>query len=478
MSFYKNLLLALPEVKGPDKKQSLKARLTWTFSILVLFLFLASIPLFGVSGEAAAYFEYLELLLGAKIGMLLTLGIGPIVTASIILQLLKGSGIIKFDLNNEEGKFLYNGTHKLLTFVFVILEAIVYVMFGGVQADIGVLWGLPLAFFVIVQMALGGFIVVYMDEIIKKWGFGSGVSLFIAAGIGQAVFLQFLSPFTPEKDFGWAFGGDEPAIGKLWAGLYYLTNGNVDELLISILGPIAVTVALFFLIVFFQSVNVEIPLSFGRVRGQSMRWPLNFFYAGVIPVILISALGANFQLWAGLLQPAEGQDVSALRQFASNVLGTFDPQSGSPISGFVSWIYPINIWDNLGNFFSLDIWPKMLSYIIYLIIGSAVFSYFWVQTAGMDSKSQAKQIINSGLQIPGFRKDERIIEKILDRYIVPLTILGGIGIGLLAASADILGALTSGTGILLMIMIIYQFYQQLARESMEDFSLLKKLMRK
>ena len=96
----------------------------------------------------------------------------------------------------------------------------------------------------------------------------------------------------------------------------------------------------------------------------------------------------------------------------------------------------------------------------------------------MDSKSQAKQIINSGLQIPGFRKDVRIIEKILDRYIIPLTIMGGIGIGLLASTADLLYALTSGTGILLMIMIIYQFYQTLARESMEDFSMLRRFMRK
>jgi preprotein translocase subunit SecY len=478
MSFYKNLLMALPEVAGPTKKQSLKTRLLWTFGILVLFLFLASIPLFGVSGEAAAYFEYLELLLGAKIGMLLTLGIGPIVTASIILQLLKGSGIINFDLSTEEGKFIYSGTHKLLTFAFVILQAIVYVVFGGVEAQQGYLGGLPYSFYIIVQLALGGFIVFYMDEIVKKWGFGSGVSLFIAAGIGQAVFLQFLSPFTLDKSFAWGFGGDEPAVGKIWSGLYYLTGGDTMSLLTEVLGPILVTVGLFFLIVFFQSINVEIPLSFGRIRGQSIKWPLNFFYAGVIPVILISALGANFQLWAGLLQPDPNQDVSALRSFASGFLGEFDPQSGVPLSGLVSWIYPVNLWNNIGNFFTVEVWPHMISYTIYLVLGATLFSYLWVQTGGMDSNSQARQIINSGLQIPGFRKDQKIIEKILDRYIIPLTIMGGIGIGLLASTADIFGALTSGTGILLMIMIIYQFYQQLARESMEDFSLLKRFMRK
>ncbi|MCA9460347.1 MAG: preprotein translocase subunit SecY [Nanoarchaeota archaeon] len=478
MSFYKNLLLSLPEVSNPIKKGSLKTRMMWTFGMLVLFLFLASVPLFGVLDTQAQYFKTLELLLGAKIGMLLTLGIGPIVTASIVLQLLKGSGILKFDMDSEEGKFIYAGTHKLLTFAFIIIEGFVYVIFGAVTPAATIpVW------LVSIQLMMGGFLVFYMDEVVKKWGIGSGVSLFIAAGIGAAVFIQLFSPFAADTtagasaQFAWPFG-DEVAIGALWSGLYYISNGDMTNLFFSVLGPVGITIALFFLITFFQSVNVEIPLSFGRVRGQSMKWPLNFFYSGVIPVILVSALGANFQMWARLLQSmAEKADSSAFVRFISeHVLGQF--QGTSPVSGLVNWIYPIGLWENWGNFFTLSVWPHMLSYIIYLVVGSTLFAYFWVQTSGMDSRSQAKQIINSGLQIPGFRKDIRIIEKILDRYIVPLTIMGGIGIGLLASSADILAALTSGTGILLLIMIIYQFYKQLARESMEDFSLLRKLMRK
>ena len=163
------------------------------------------------------------------------------------------------------------------------------------------------------------------------------------------------------------------------------------------------------------------------------------------------------------------------------VLGQFAADSATPISGLVKWISPPNldIWGTaLENLLTVDVLTNIITYTLYLVIGSTVFAYFWVQTAGLDSRSQAKQIINSGLQIPGFRKDERIIEKILDRYIIPLTLMGGIAIGLLASTADIFRALTSGTGILLMIMIIYQFYQQLARESMEDFSLLRRFMRR
>jgi preprotein translocase subunit SecY len=470
MGLYHNLLQYLPEVANPLKKMSLKNKLLWTFGILVLYLFLATIPLYGILAEQETYFKTLELLLGAKFGKLLTLGIGPIVMSSIVLQLLKGSGILNFDLNSHKGKFTYTGTHKLLTFAFIILQAIVFVKFGAVSPA-----SPEFAMVLSLQLALGGFIVFYMDEVVKKWGFGSGVSLFIAAGIGQMVFLQLISPFTMNGDLGWGFGGTEIVVGKIWALIYFLAHPEGINWFTQALGPILITIGLFFLIVFFQSINVYIPLSFGRIRGKTIKWPLNFFYSGVIPVILISALGSNIQLWArGLQNFAEKADASTFTIFISkNILGQF---SGNvPISGIVSLIaHPQNIWTTYANLPILQI----LSYTIFMVGGCSLLAYLWIQTSGQDPRSVANQILNSGLQIPGFRRDVRIIEKILKRYILPLTIMGGIGIGVLAVLADILGALASGTGILLMIMIIYQFYQQLGRESMEDFSMLQRFMRK
>lgn len=307
MSSYKEFLTYLPSVRSPEQKQTLKRRLLWTFGILVLFLFLSSIPLFGISGEQAEYFQTLELLLGAKIGTLMTLGIGPIVTASIVLQLLKGAGIIRIDTTTEEGKFLFSGSHKLMTLLFILIESFVFVAFGAVEpASEAFFWLVSL------QLALGGFLVLYMDEVVKKWGFGSGVSLFIAAGIGGGLFVQLFSPFSSAGAIA-ITDADNPPIGKFFQLLLFLQAGDVVALGLDVLAPILITVFLLFVIVFFQSINVEIPLSFGRVRGQSMRWPLNFFYAGVIPVILIAALGANLELWARLLQSAaERAESSAL----------------------------------------------------------------------------------------------------------------------------------------------------------------------
>jgi len=95
---------------------------------------------------------------------------------------------------------------------------------------------------------------------------------------------------------------------------------------------------------------------------------------------------------------------------------------------------------------------------------------FWVKTSGMDSKAQAQKISASGLQISGFRQDNRILESILDRYVMPLTVMGGVAIGLLAAFTDLLGALVSGTAMLLVIMIMFQFYQNIAQQHMTDMN--------
>jgi preprotein translocase subunit SecY len=60
------------------------------------------------------------------------------------------------------------------------------------------------------------------------------------------------------------------------------------------------------------------------------------------------------------------------------------------------------------------------------------------------------------------------LEKVLDRYIPPITLMGGIFVGLLAAFADFTGALGTGTGILLTVGIVYRMYEELAKEQMGE----------
>ncbi|MBI1970690.1 preprotein translocase subunit SecY, partial [Candidatus Woesearchaeota archaeon] len=169
------------------------------------------------------------------------------------------------------------------------------------------------------------------------------------------------------------------------------------------------------------------------------------------------ALLANIQLWARLLQ-----------NWGHPWLGTFSSQ-GSPITGVVSWVNPPNIFEKLiKSSLSFGDFGIALFYMAVMIGGCVIFSIFWVQTSGMDAKSQARQMMASGLQIPGFRRDPRIMERLLERYIGPLTVMGGATIGFLSALADLSGSLVQGTSLMLTVMIIYRLYEEIAKQHMYD----------
>jgi len=453
MSFWDAILNNLPEVEGPKQRRlSFNEKLKWTGVVLILFFVMGMIPLFGLGQNALSRFEYLSIILGAKFGSILSLGIGPIVTASIVLQLLSGSGLMKLDLTTHEGKKRFQGLQKLLAIFFIVFEAIIYVFMGGLAPAPGIIGTarFQMQLILVFQLFLGGMVILFMDEVISKWGFGSGVSLFIAAGVSQSVFIRLLSPLP--TNIGGAPVGAIPAI------FYFLPQGAVKEVIQNIASILA-TIFVFVLAVYGQAMKVEIPLSFGRIRGHGIRWPLAFIYTSNIPVILVAALMANVQLWARLLQ-----------NWGHPILGTF--VGNTPSTGLVAWMNSPNILGAIikqgSPFIGWSPYMQALVYTSMMVVGAVIFSCFWVQTAGMDARSQAKQIMSSGLQIPGFRKDQRVLEHLLNRYIWPLTVMGAITVGFLASVADLTGALSRGTGILLTVMIVYKLYEEIAKQHMMD----------
>lgn len=453
MSLLDRIIYNLPEVTPPkQKKLSFKEKLKWTLIVLVLFYVLGLIPLFGLGQNAMQQFEFLSVILGASFGSIISLGIGPIVTASIVLQLLNGSGLVKFDLTSHQGKQRFQGIQKLLSIAFIILEGFIYVSMGGLAPQAGISAGV-----LVFQLFLGGVLIMFMDEVISKWGFGSGISLFIAAGVSQVIFVRILNPLPSPTN-------PDLASGALPALFQALNRGLPQEAALNLVHIIA-TILVFMVVVYTQSMKVEIPLSFGRVRGHGIRWPLNFFYTSNIPVILVAALIANVQLFARLLY-----------NWGLPILGRFS--GNTPVSGLASWLYAPNLVDNIiTGSFTFSMLGQAAIYLLFFMAGSVLFSYFWVQTAGLDARSQAKQIMASGLQVPGFRKDQRVLERMLNRYIGPLTVMGGIAVGLLAAVADLTGAFGSGTGILLTVMIVYKLYEEIAQQHMMDMNpMMRKFM--
>jgi len=473
----------IPEVIKPEeKKVGFNIKLKWTLIILSAFFVLANIPLFGLSANALARFEYLAIILGTDFGSIISLGIGPIVMASIILQLLTGAGILNIDTSTVEGKKFFQGIQKLLVFFFIVFEAMVYVLMQGLQAD--PLLGTMGPILLIGQLIMGGLAIFYMDEVTSKWGFGSGVSLFIGAGVSWRIITSAFQ-FVNQQGHNCLldFKGT-PCSGKVFVLVQSIINKYPVEFM-SAIGAILATIVVFLLVVWAQSLKVEIPLSFGKVRGYGVKWPLSFFYASVIPVILTAALMANVQLFGGLIENAAtpclvaGEGVcTGMAKFASyfTFLGHFD--QGQAVSGLAFWMGSTNVLDLFirGGF----LWKYLLqglTHMAFFMIFSTIFAVFWVKTSGMDSKAQAEKIAASGLQVAGFRQDIRILESILDRYVMPLTIMGGLAIGLLASVTNLMGALVSGTAMLLVIMIMFQFYQNIAQQHSVDMNpAMKKFM--
>ncbi len=468
---FRKIFNFIPEVAKPEeKKLGFNVKLKWTLIILVSFFVLANIPLFGLSNNALERFKYLAIILGTDFGSIISLGIGPIVMASIILQLLTGSGILNINTTTAEGKKFFQGLQKLLVFFFIIFEALIYVLMQGLQAAPG-FTGL-----LIFQLILGGLAIFYMDEVTTKWGFGSGVSLFIGAGVSWRLVTSAFQFINAQGKNCLLDFGKTACSGKVLVLIQSIINKYPIEFF-SAFGAILATFIIFLIVVWVQSLKIEIPLSFGRIRGYSVKWPLSFFYASVIPVILTAALMANIQLFGGILENAatpcltEGGVCTGLAKFASyfGFLGHF--VEGRAVSGLTFWMGETNL---LELFIRGGFMPRYLlqglTHILFFMIFSTVFAVFWVKTSGMDSKGQAEKIASSGLQVAGFRQDTRILESILDRYIMPLTIMGGLAIGILASFTNLMGALVSGTAILLVIMIMFQFYQSIVQQHEVDMN--------
>ena len=464
---FRNVVFAIeryfPEVERPKRHVPLKEKFMWTGIVLLLYFILAEIPLYGIPPEIQDYFATLRFVLAGRSGSLLTLGIGPIVTASIIMQLLVGSEIVHLDLSNHEDRKFYQAAQKLFAVFMSFFEAVIYVFagaFGRVDTSLGAFQtvttpggaayiGLGLAILIVLQLGFASTMLILLDELVSKWGIGSGISLFIVAGVSQTVISKSLNPMTT-SDYLDPLTGGPAVIGAIPAFIQHILKGDLSGAFYRGALPdmmdVLATIVVFLVVVYLESMRVEIPLSYGRVTVRG-RYPISFMYVSNIPIILTMALYANIQLWARLLNA-----------YGYTFLGTFD-QNGYPASGFVTYLYPPR------DIYHVVADPtRALVYALMTIFWAILFGFLWVELTGLDAKSIARQLQRAGLQIPGFRRDPRILERVLNRYIPYVTFWGSFTLAIVAVLADFLGALGTGTGILLTVGILYRFYEEIARE--------------
>jgi len=455
------LLAAMPSVKSPEGHVHFKNKLLWTAGILILYFVLTNIPLWGLDPNSQDLFLYWRALLAGASGSLVQLGIGPIVTASIVLQLLKGADILHIDTADVRGQVIYMGLQKLLIFVMIIIEAAPNLVGGFLLPDPAIadaffggnLFAVSLLIFL--QVCIGGVLIVFMDEVVTKWGIGSGVGLFIIAGISQALINGFIN-WSPLND-QYPVGFFPRLVAVIADGANFLQYMGIEML------ALIATVAIFLIIVYVESTRIEIPLAHAQVRGARARFPVKLIYASVLPMILVRVLQANIQM-IGLF----------LNNVGITILGTF--QNQSPVSGLMYYLNPVNgpsdwmwwIYD-LGHA-PWQILTRLGIDTIIMVVGGAIFALFWIKTAGLDSKDVARQIQLSGMSIPGYRRNPQVLEKYLDRYIPRVTVIGGVFIGLLSVGANLFGVIgaVSGTGLLLTVSITYRLYEEIASQQIME----------
>ncbi|GAB7019934.1 preprotein translocase subunit SecY [Halostagnicola bangensis] len=463
------VLTRMPTVRRPEGHVPFKRKLAWTAGILVLYFFLTNIDLLGSAGGQDIYGQFRSVIAGEH-GSLLQVGIGPIVTASIVMQLLGGANLLGLDTDDPRDQVLYQGLQKLLVIIMTALTALPMVFAGDfLPAQQSLQLGgfafstTEIQLLMFAQIFIGGVLILYMDEVVSKWGIGSGIGLFIIAGVSQRLVTGFIQPEQGGFLYDWyriLFG--DVTVGSIFAGdgLYtlFLEEGQIIALLTTFL--------IFGIVVYAESVRVEIPLSHARVKGARGRFPVKLIYASVLPMILVRALQANIQFMGQILESQVGMPAA---------LGVYDGAS-EPVSGFFYYTAPIyspEDWMWWTAAVDQAWWMVMIRVSVdlsFMVIGGAIFAIFWVETTNMGPDATARQIQNSGMQIPGFRQNVGVIEKVMERYIPQVTVIGGALVGLLAVWANMLGTIgmVDGTGLLLAVSITYKLYEEIAEEQMME----------
>ena len=460
--FIKAASVYVPQVPKPKKKISLTEKFVWSGIALFAYLIMGQIPLYGVTDDPRFDFlAFARVIFAAQQGTLMELGIGPIVTAGLLMQLLKGSDLIKLDFKNPDDRSLFTSATKIVTIIVIVAEGGLYgfSVYGPLTAP-----DAPHAIYVVIAQLIGASVIVMLlDEMIQKgWGVGSGLSLFIMAGIAQTILWSVFSVVP----------ADDGPVGIFPFTIDAITSGNGADAIFRVgqlpsLFILALTIGVILVLVYIEGIHVDVPIVSTKYRGFTAVYPIKLLYTSVIPVILASALIANAvfmgnMLWANYNPNNENP--------AFNWIAQFDPasvqQGGQPTpTGGV--LYYITAPRSLDTVAADPI--RAVVYVLFMTAIVTIFSRLWVELGGLSAKNAAKNLLDADVQVPGFRRAEGSVENLLNRYIPALTLLSGMIIGLLAGVSDVLGVFGSGTGILLMVNIMVSYYQTLVKEQVDTY---------
>ncbi len=474
MGILDSVLGLLPHIKKPERPLSFKDKLKWTALIMGLYFLMFSTPAYGVnlSTLKEPVLQLINIIFAARTGTLITVGIGPIVLSSIVLQLIQGTGILKIDMTDPQQKGRFQGVQKLAAICIAVVESLIFTLTGYVPIASPSYFGV-----VVAQLAISAVIVIFLDEMMVKYGLTSGINLFIAGGVAYSIIAGTVDILIPSAATALVTGGSAALPNAILA-----------------FGPLFFAIIVMLVSIYAYDMKVELPLAFSQFRGIGGRLPIPFLYVSVLPVILATSLIVSLGVWFSFLagvggawagaahfiafyQPSTSSTGATTNQLSGGLLYLVSPNFPLPYAapyGIGSYSQYFNyfftsssrLYMPWGGFALVPEWAHVITYTLMLVVLCIIFGKFWVEMTGQNPKSVSEQLQEVGWQIPGFRRDPRVMEGMLNKYIPTITVLGSIFVALLAAFATLTGAIGSGMGVLLTVGIMYMLYQQLERDKM------------
>lgn len=470
------VLTKIPMVERPRRHVPLKTKLQFTAAILILYFAMGNIPLFGLSPESMDLFGQWRALFAGERFSLSAVGIMPIISASLILQILAGPKLMKLDLSNPKDQAFYLNLHKLLVLCFVFLNSISYVVgFYMPDQEIAYQLGVSLqviSFLIFLQVFFGGMLIYYMEGVVTKWGVGSGIGIFIMAGVTQQLFTGLIN---------WMPDSSGLAVGVIprWIEIaqqvepYKISEGGLVFLFQNYLIALITTVALFLLVIYLACTRIEIEIP-GYLKRRSsrsrIRFPIklmHFSYAIVAPLVFFN-LGAVLQ--------ASIQGIGRMFwSHGNSILGTYDA-NGNAVSGLMYYLDPIHSpWDWVPTLVhsiypDIAVWQiavRVAVTVSIMVAGAMLIAIIWLKlTPGLEMRDIKAMVRDSGLPIYGHRSGVKAIKRAVDRSAPKIAILGCGILGALLVVANMFGTLglVNVLYLFVSVIVIYDVYGEISSE--------------
>lgn len=287
-------------------------------------------------------------MLASEQGTLMEIGVQPLITASMVMQLLYGLHMIDMDQRSRQDRNLFQALQKLFAIALYFFWA-AGSLIAGAYGDIEEI-GYVKAALIVGQLVTAGTLIILLDDMLQKGhGLGTGTMAFVGTNITGTVLIKTLGFTSVATSNGLEYEG---AIINLFYSIFYksdklfaLRNAVFRQDAPNIIGMVA-TLAVILLMIYVQSYRVQIYISAKKARGHKQPFPIRLLYVNSVPILIHTALLSNYYFITYLLQSLTGNN------FFVTVLGRWSPVDASGASHMEQGLGyflspPRNLWELL-----------------------------------------------------------------------------------------------------------------------------------